>query len=967
MNPIESEQTVTSLRFAGDWAPGWSIGLAAVLAIMAWLLYYRESRQRPGMLSWFLPTLRAIAIFLVALILTGPVLHHEKTVRQLGRLFVLVDGSGSMALDDRGMAPGRKAGLLTAAGKLDGLPILSAYADAEEQFEVIAAAGIEREFADQEEFDPVGDSFLAATGAIRPALKQLCSLSLPEGDLRERGSKLIKEAERDVFPQIDAFHKEFAKDRNYKSRSGWMRDIARRIEKLQPEATAISEDYVTWLRSPSAGETGNQYREAVAAFDGSTRWDRLEEILFGDKKDDPGPAEAEAGADSADPPDRAESTGDGLLAKLAGEQDIELVILGEGAPELAWWQRRAGSRSSGDMPKKFLHVPDARFTDLASGLERSLGGKDALAEGSAAVLLTDGRHNGSGSPESVAGAFGRTGIPLFTVGFGALRPPEDIILAKVNSAESVFVEDRVYGEAILDDHMMPGRPYKMTVMSGEEVVWEQDFQTDGNGERRIAFDFPLKPLVGEDAEVKGRNLPVALEVAITAQGAQPQAGEPGAEILTDNNTKPLLVQAVTRRRKVLILDGRPRWETRYLKNLFDRDEQWETTVMQGPVDPADGTRPDGILPEDREGWLGFDIIVIGDLPARGLTKDERSWVAEFVEKRGGGLVFVDGKRRHLERMSRTEELGHLLPVVYTEEDGDILPEGLRPAPDALGLGALTLAPGEPDAEVETWANLQPPRWLAQVNPNPAAEVLVEAALPDADPIPAVVTQRYGAGRVLYVATDELWRWRYREGDTFHRRFWMQMANWIGEPPFAATGKQLSVASDRLTYEDGEAAQLRVRLRDEEGGPLEGAKPVAEVRLDGENFAEIELQEDPSGGGLYRATTSPLPGGEFTVSVREPAIEDEGVELTFRVEDPPNQELDSLSLDRGLLTSMASASAAGKFLLEEEAGQLPGLLRSMDRKEVITSETLLWASWWWFVPVIIVLTLEWILRKRGGFV
>ena len=52
----------TSLRLTGDWNPYLGIGLAVVLAALAWFLYRRESRSRPDALAWLLPTLRAAAV-----------------------------------------------------------------------------------------------------------------------------------------------------------------------------------------------------------------------------------------------------------------------------------------------------------------------------------------------------------------------------------------------------------------------------------------------------------------------------------------------------------------------------------------------------------------------------------------------------------------------------------------------------------------------------------------------------------------------------------------------------------------------------------------------------------------------------------------------------------------------------------------------------------------------------------------
>ena len=84
----------TSVKFLGGLNPWLGILLALGLAAAAWFLYRRETRDRPDRLRWLLPLLRSLAVFLIVLVLTGPVLHHEKVIRELGRLFVFIDGSG---------------------------------------------------------------------------------------------------------------------------------------------------------------------------------------------------------------------------------------------------------------------------------------------------------------------------------------------------------------------------------------------------------------------------------------------------------------------------------------------------------------------------------------------------------------------------------------------------------------------------------------------------------------------------------------------------------------------------------------------------------------------------------------------------------------------------------------------------------------------------------------------------------
>jgi hypothetical protein len=104
MNP----QTETTLRFAGEHPAPAVWAAALVLALVMGLLYRREARQHPGPWSWMPGLLRSLAVFLLVLALSGPVLRHETTRRQLGRVIFAVDASASMKLQDEpaGAAPG---------------------------------------------------------------------------------------------------------------------------------------------------------------------------------------------------------------------------------------------------------------------------------------------------------------------------------------------------------------------------------------------------------------------------------------------------------------------------------------------------------------------------------------------------------------------------------------------------------------------------------------------------------------------------------------------------------------------------------------------------------------------------------------------------------------------------------------------------------------------------------------------
>ncbi|MGB8169942.1 MAG: hypothetical protein WCF18_20735, partial [Chthoniobacteraceae bacterium] len=70
------------------------------------------------------------------------------------------------------------------------------------------------------------------------------------------------------------------------------------------------------------------------------------------------------------------------------------------------------------------------------------------------------------------------------------------------------------------------------------------------------------------------------------------------------------------------------------------------------------------------------------------------------------------------------------------------------------------------------------------------------------------------------------------------------------------------------------------------------------------------------------------------------------------------------LNEDLLRQM-SAATGGQYLREEDLARLPDLLAPMSQGRIVESDTVLWQSYWWFIPIVLLLTIEWIIRKRVG--
>ncbi|MCX6853733.1 MAG: VWA domain-containing protein [Verrucomicrobia bacterium] len=192
-----------------------------------------------------------------------------------------------------------------------------------------------------------------------------------------------------------------------------------------------------------------------------------------------------------------------LLKKLTETQDVELVLLRGQQTQRVWWQRQKGKDTSGDIPTKFEVQADAPITNLDNALRDALG---PVTPGTALVVLTDGQHNGPGSPEEFASAMKQANTPVFTVGFGTEVPPPDLSVLNVITAESVFTEENLQGRILISDSLPSGTPAQVKITSAGKTLWQQNFTGEGKGERRFDFNFSVKELPPAAAKERDKTL-----------------------------------------------------------------------------------------------------------------------------------------------------------------------------------------------------------------------------------------------------------------------------------------------------------------------------------------------------------------------------------------------------------------------------------------------------------------------------
>lgn len=953
---------MTSLRFVGD-LPLWAgLILALIFSGMSWNYYRRESFDLPRRLRWMLPLLRSMVFFLAIIVLTQPVLHHRKVIGELGHVRIFVDTSQSMGLRDQHLSAGRK--LLIAEerhwipeGRLDSRALKIAEALSEAQ---------DRTTVELRKESLTADDVVRMRDRLTAPLKTLSDLPPATGPAPDISSAAPPtSADTRDAEQLVATLNEIAVSSEPSAVAAAAGQLAAVCEAIPPLEQQLRSSFEAEARRLiDSGDESIQ--AAIAMFDETSRLRRAEQLLLD------GPA--------------------ALLSALRKNHDVELFSL-HNQDVMKLPDEFATARQTASL----FPIPDGATTDLASGLANSHSGSEIpVAQGpdsetetsridsdvsetrddldasataamttpkTAVILFSDGRHNFGPSPQQTARILGSQNVAIYPVSLGADRAALDIAVTGLEHPQMVFEKDRVRGTLLFRDKMPAGQPLVAQIEWQTKVLWQKSLLTENSGDRRVEFEFEFSEIADQftsssSADVKQYAVPMTMTASIT-----PLTGEAESE----NNQQTMRLAAITQNNRLLILDGRPRWETRYLRNAFERDSKWDVNVVLAGPGTESETLPRGTtsgqFPESRENLFDYDLIIFGEVAASIFADHELTWIREFVETRGGGLVLIDGRREELRRLP-AQSLLPLVPIEWLPPQVAALPTKLQLTESGQREQALTLDT-EPSGNRRFWNELPVPHSLCRVSALPGSEVLVEAVV-DGSVLPAIVTRRSGAGRVLYLAFDETWRWRYKAADTYHQRIWNQLARFVMPRPFAASDEYLAVDSGPVSYRNQESADLRIRLRGLDGKPTSDATADALLWKEGRVVSTVGLTPDPDQPGIYRGKTEALSEGEYQVSVRASGFSDDVLKARgeFVVLPAESGELDDTACNELLLKQMA-AESGGTYLREEQIGQLPKLLSPLSRGRVVESDTLLWQTYWWFSAIVLLLTLEWFLRKRAG--
>jgi hypothetical protein len=701
---------------------------------------------------------------------------------------------------------------------------------------------------------------------------------------------------------------------------------------------------------------------------------------------------------------RALSRGGGAVARLAADHPLLWMSFSTDRPEEGAYVHFLGTM---DLVDRETPSPSARPPEGLADLLKRLSTRgyetkipvalsrvlqEIQGRRATVVLISDGQNTKeveSPTVQQIKKEAADQGVPLHTVLVGSPRRPEGIWVAELRGSARVMRGSQMRLTARLAYCNIP-QDTEVMVRLLRSPKGRQQWTRVATGGAPVLLRKPSeedfnRTLYVSDVEIEYTPREVG-EFQFKAAVDQATDGAAG-----DSNV--LTVNVLDEKIRVLLVSADAGWEFQFLRNfLLRQPDLYRVSVWQQNADPdVNQAASTGMklahLPRTLEELIGspggkphpgYNVVILYDpMPTQGgFDGAFADMIHRFVYDHGGGLCYITGNK-HSQTVFRTKQFKPIRDLIPVEIASDVSDVAWRISGRRREAFGLTVTPygadhpvmvlGEtPDLSGRTWGALPGVYWSQPVRrPKRGARVLAVHGNPlrqteDEEPEPVIAFQQYGSGRVLYLGTDETWRWRYIDDGRCNRRFWSNAVR------FLATLKprliEIILAKGQSRVNVAEEVKLEVRAHNEKYQPLtEATFAVDVVNLADGSLRKVTLKAVRGDPGKYAGSLRFGREGDYEITALSgDPLQGEKVAAKRIEVRLPDAETRNPQADAGQMARIASSGSYREvWQIEQLAEQIPpGRLTAITP---VPHE--LWDSKLALLVIVALLCVEWIIRKK----
>ena len=572
------------------------------------------------------------------------------------------------------------------------------------------------------------------------------------------------------------------------------------------------------------------------------------------------------------------------------------------------------------------------------------------------VMVSDGADTADAALGDALLGLKAEGVPVFTVGVGREQLERDIQIGRVTTPRTALKGTTLLVDVVVAHQGFDGQQVTLDVEDEGRIVSTQTVTLPAGAPATV----PVRITMDEDG-------PRVLRFRVPAL--------PG-ELVAENNQREALIDVRDRREKVLYFEGEPRFELKFIRRAVTEDDNVEVVALQRTADNKylrlGVDTPDELVsgfPRTREELFAYRGLILGSVEAGAFTGDQLRMIAEFVDRRGGGLLMLGGPRAFSEGGYAGTAVADVLPVVLDpslrEKESPLMRLDVRPT-RAGAASAVTQVAGSEAASMERWNTLPSVTAVNRLDAvKPGATVLLAASDGARRDYPVLTFQRYGRGKAFAFTPQDSWVWQMHASiaveDLTHENFWRQLLRWVvDEVPQQV---EIRTASDRV--EPGQPVRVSAVVADAAFVELNDATVTASVTSPDGTVTDLPMTWGGEVAGEYTGEFPAPAEGWYEVAVRASRGGTEvGSAMTHVRAAPGDQEFFDATLRTGTLRRIADETG-GRYYEADALATLPDDLRYTGRGVTTVEEHDLWHMPAVLLLMVGLLSAEWGYRRVVG--
>jgi len=593
-------------------------------------------------------------------------------------------------------------------------------------------------------------------------------------------------------------------------------------------------------------------------------------------------------------------------------------------------------------------------TRIASSVERVIRRE---MEADAIVIVTDGNDTGGDRGLLVAPALAARGTVVYPIVLGDTNSPPRAEVKIVSGSPYIRLGDETMVSAVASGTGLPDQTVR-AVLYEEGVAQPLAVRENVRiGREPVRLQFVVKP-----------SRPGERVYRIALEGVRGCASD--RRLVAEHR-----LEVVDARIRVLYVDI-PRDERKILGLWLARDPVVDLATLT--MMPKGGWYGQGALrhrdvgnglPGGEADLCQYDVIILGDIPRSyfreggDVSETRLRWLADFVARRGGGLVTLGGRSVYAAGNYQDSALASVLPFEIAVSGDPQVPREFAVLPTPLGLSHPVMQlENDPEANREAWASLPMLDGCNRVGPvKPGAILLAEREVGGVR-IPVIAVQDVGRGKVLSLSADTTWRWEMmrepEEADRF-RRFWGNVVRYVAPDPRLQPNRPM-IQRSRANPAAGDTVTLSARLVDSLYRPVRDAELKVEVCSPSGKIQWIYPCDSRRRPGVYEYDIVLDEPGEWHVSASN---RNEVTQTSIRAGDS-DEEMDDPRARPALVESLAVATG-GHVVQPSQIESLAGTLCRKTRTVVEHRVVPIWNLPLTFLLFLAVVSLDCLIRKRRG--